>query len=274
MNGSLPRILRHGAIALVAAGALAGCVSSTNGSVAAGGRKQLLLVSEDEVIQGAQQAFNQQNSQARAKGALITSGAEYNRVNTIMRRLVPQVGVFRQDAVRWPWELVLINSNELNAHVMPGGKVTVYTGIIRRLNLSDDELAVIIGHEMAHALREHSREQISQQQAGDTLLQLGGSLLGLGQGGMQMAGMAKQLAVDLPYSRNMETEADIYGLELTARAGYDPRASISLWNKMAAAGAGQEASFFSTHPGAADRTARLQAAMPKVMPLYERARRR
>ena len=252
----------------------AGCASTTSGSVAAGGkgRSQLLLVSSDEVMQQSLQYYEQQNKQARAKGELITSGAEWSRVSAIMQRLVPQVGAFRPDAAKWPWQLVLINEDTVNAHVMAGGKITFYTGLIRKLKLTDDEIAAVMGHEMAHALREHSREKMSQSAAGDLAVSIGGALLGLGSGATQLASMGKQLALDLPFSRSMESEADLYGLELAARAGYDPRAAITLWQKMAQASGSSGPGFMSTHPSSGDRIAALQGAVPRVMPLYEAAR--
>ena len=265
------------AAAFVCAALLAaGCASTTSGSVAAGGkgRSQLLLVSSDQVMQQSLQYYEQQNQQARAKGDLITSGAEWNRVNAVMLRLVPQMGAFRPDAARWPWQLVLIDEDTVNDHVMAGGKITVYTGLIRKLKLSDDEIAAVMGHEMAHALREHTREKMSQSAAGDLAISIGGALLGAGEGVQQMAGLGKQLALDLPFSRGMESEADLYGLELAARAGYDPRAAVTLWQKMAQAGGSNGPGFLSTHPAPGDRMAALEAAIPKVMPLYEAARRK
>jgi predicted Zn-dependent protease len=269
-------IFRPLAAALAAALLAAGCASTTTGSVAAGGsgRSQLLLVSSEQVMQQSLQYYSKQNTEARSDGKLITSGAEWNRVNTIMQRLVPHVAVFRPDATRWPWQLVLINEDTINAHVMAGGKITFYTGIIRQLKLTDDEIAAIMGHEMAHALREPTREKMSQSAAGDLAVSIGGALLGLGQGGQQLAGLGKQLALDLPFSRHMESEADLYGLELAARGGYDPRAAVTLWQKMARQGGGGGPSFLSTHPASNDRMAALQAAMPRVMPLYEQARAR
>jgi predicted Zn-dependent protease len=253
----------------------AGCVSTTSGSVATGGkgRSQLLLVSSEQVMQQSLQYYDEQNREARAKGQLVTSGAEWSRVNAVMQRLVPQVAVFRPDAARWPWQLVLINEDTVNAHVMAGGKITFYTGLIRKLRLTDDEIAAVMGHEMAHALREHTREKISQAAAGDLAISIGGALLGVGQGAVQMASLGKQLALDLPFSRGMESEADLYGLELAARAGYDPRAAITLWQKMAQLG-GDGPGFLSTHPSSGDRLASLERAMPRVLPLYEAARRR
>ena len=271
----LSRTATHCAAWLGAALLAAGCASTTSGSVAAGGqgRSQLLLVSSDAVMQQSLQYYEQQNRQARAKGELITSGPEWSRVNAIMQRLTPQVAVFRPDAARWPWQLVLIDEDTINAHVMAGGKITVYTGLIRKLRLTDDEIAAVMGHEMAHALREHTREKMSQAAAGDLAIAIGGALLGVGEGGQQLAGLGKQLALDLPFSRGMESEADLYGLELAARAGYDPRAAVTLWQKMAQAGGSNGPGFLSTHPAPGDRMAALQAAIPKVMPLYEAARR-
>jgi len=251
---------------------LLACGSTTKSSVAGGNRSQLLLVSADTVNQASLQFYAQQNAEARKKGELITSGAEYNRVHTIMQRMVPQVGVFRDDATAWKWELVLIDEPDVNAHVMAGGKITFYTGLIRKLNLSDDEIAAVMGHEISHALREHTREKMSQQQAAGLVVGVGGALLGAGQAGMQVANMAKSLALDLPFSRSMETEADEFGLELAARAGYNPKAAITLWDKMGKGGSGGP-SFLSTHPAPADRMANLAALQPKVQPLYETATR-
>ncbi len=270
----MPPHRRFLATALASALLAAGCASTTTGSVATDGRSrsQLLLVSSETVTQQSLQYYNEQNAEARKDGTLITSGPEYQRVYKVMQRLVPQVATFRPDAARWPWQLVLINEDTVNAHVMAGGKITFYTGLIRKLKLTDDEIAAVMGHEMAHALREHSREKMSQSAAGDLAVSIGGALLGLGSGATQMASMGKQLALDLPFSRSMESEADLYGLELAARAGYDPRAAVTLWQKMAQLGGGGGPAFMSTHPASADRIAALQASVPRVMPLYEAAR--
>ena len=169
---------------------------------------------------------------------------------------------------------MLIDDDTVNAHVMAGGKITFYTGLIRKLKLTDDEIAAVMGHEMAHALREHTREKMSQSAAGDLAIAVGGALLGAGEGAVQLASLGKQLALDLPFSRGMESEADLYGLELAARAGYDPRAALTLWQKMAQAGGGRGPAFLSTHPAPGDRMQALEVAMPKVMPLYEAAKGR
>ena len=252
---------------------LMGCGTTTKDTAAGRHRSQLLIVSAEEVNQSSLQFYAQQNAEARKKGELITSGPEFNRVYAIMQRMVPQVGVFREDARNWNWELVLINEDTVNAHVMAGGKITFYTGLIRKLNLSDDEIAAVMGHEISHALREHTREKMSQQQATELLFAVGGAAAGAGAGTMQMASMAKKIALDLPFSRSMESEADEYGLELAARAGYNPQAAISLWDKMAKLGSGGGPGFLSTHPAPGDRKATLTALQPTMQPLYEAALR-
>lgn len=260
-------------IALACASLLVACASSTKTSAVGGSRSQLLLVSADSVNAASLQFYAQQNDAARKKGELVTSGAEYNRVLAIMQRMIPQVGVFRDDAPGWKWELVLIDEPTVNAHVMAGGKITFYTGLIRKLQLTDDEIAAVMGHEISHALREHTREKMSQQQASSLALSVGGALLGAGQTTMQVAGIAKTLAMDLPFSRGMETEADEFGLELSARAGYNPKAAISLWEKMDRQGGGNGANFLSTHPAPGDRMGNLASLQAKVQPLYEAAQR-
>jgi predicted Zn-dependent protease len=157
---------------------------------------------------------------------------------------------------------------------MPGGKMAVYTGIIDQLKLTDDELAAIMGHEIAHALREHGRERVSQQMATATAVGVAGALLGLGSGGTDLAGMVAQVTFTLPNSRGHEQEADRIGVELAARAGYDPRAAVSVWQKMAqAAGSGGSPEILSTHPSPASRIKDLEDYSARVMPLYQAARR-
>lgn len=256
---------------------LAGCASTTKPNVVGSNRQQLLLVSAESVNQKSIQFYQEQNAEARKKGELVTSGPEYQRVYAVMQRMVPQVAAFRDDAARWKWELVLIDEPEVNAHVMAGGKITFYTGLIRKLQLTDDEIAAVMGHEISHALREHTREKMSQQQAGNVVLiagAVGAAVAGRGDVGtvLGVGTLAKTIALDLPFSRAMESEADEYGLELSARAGYDPRAAITLWDKMARLGGGGS-SFLSTHPAPGDRKTALTALQPKVLPLYEAAQR-
>ncbi len=262
--------MKHTLTYIIAGGLMLGCATTTEQGVTGKNRSQLLLVSAEQVQTTSLQYYQQEKTDASKKGVLITSGAEYDRVARIMNRMIPQVAVFRKDALNWKWELVLIDEATINAHVMAGGKVTFYTGLIRGLKLSDDEIAAVMGHEMSHALREHTREKMSQEELGQAVIAVGGAALGLGEGSMQLAGMAKQLGLDLPFSRKMESEADVFGLEFSARSGYDPRAAITLWDKMAAKGGGTP-QFLSTHPSPSNRKAELEKLMPKVLPLYQPA---
>lgn len=250
--------------------------SSTTGAGAVGvNRNQLLMVSEQQIMQLSNQTYQQELQQARAQSALDTNPAQLARLEGIANRLIAQVPAYRPDSQTWPWEVHVIKSNQLNAHVLPGGKIVFYSGIIDRLNLTDDEIAAIMGHEMAHALREHTRERMSRQVATQTGIGLAASVLGLSSGQAQLAGLAGDLGLSLPNSRTQETEADLMGLELMARGGYDPNAAISLWKKMQnVEGRGEPPQFLSTHPVSANRIANIQAMLPKVMPLYNQSKYR
>ena len=252
---------------------LTGCSSTTSTGAVGVDRQQLLLVSSEQVQQLSAQSYNKNIQEARARGLLDTNKAQLNRLKNISNRLIGQVGVYRPDAAKWKWEVHTIKSNDLNAFVMPGGKIMFYTGIIDRLNLSDDEIAAIMGHEMSHALREHSRERLSRQYATQTGIGVAASIFGLSQGQAELANVAGDLGLSRPHSRTQEAEADQIGLELMARAGYNPNASISLWKKMISASNGSSPQFLSTHPNPSNRIQNLQALMPKVMPLYQQAKR-
>ena len=232
------------------------------------------LVSADEIEQAAAQQYAKMMSEARAKGALVSSGdAQLRRLRAIAQRIIPYTGQWNERASQWRWEVNLIRSKEINAFCMPGGKIAFYTGILDRLSLTDDEAAMIMGHEMAHALREHASERIGKTQATGIGLSLAARLLGLGDLGDVAANIGTQL-LTLNFSREDESEADLVGLELAARAGYAPQAGASLWRKMAAAsGGGGNLAFLSTHPSGPQRIRDLQANEPKVQGLYERARR-
>jgi predicted Zn-dependent protease len=157
---------------------------------------------------------------------------------------------------------------------MPGGKIAFYSGLIKQLNLSDQEIAIVMGHEISHALREHSREQVSQAVAAQATIDIGAALLGLGSGSAQLASTAYEALLATKFSRVDENEADRMGLELSARAGYDPRAGISLWQKMMQANrSGRPPEFLSTHPAESNRIQQIEALLPAVIPLYEAARR-
>lgn len=254
---------------------LGGCQTTTRGGAVGGDRKQLLLVSSQELDQVAAQSYAKLKADAAAQGRLNRDRALLARVTAIANRLEPETRVFRSDAPGWDWEVNVITSDQVNAFCMPGGRIIVYTGLASELKLSDEELAVIIGHEMSHALREHSREQVSQAIAAQTAIGVGTSVLGLGQGSADIAGVGYQALVATRFSRTDENEADRMGLELTARGGYDPRAGVTLWQKMINAnGSSQPPAFVSRHPTDRSRIQAIQSLLPTVLPLYEAARRR
>lgn len=254
--------------------ALAACetVQTTRSGVVGVDREQKMAVSAESIEQASRQQYAQVIAAARKKGALNQNPSHVNRVRTISRRIIQQVPAFRPDAARWNWEVNVLTSPEINAWAMPGGKIAVYSGLIEKLNLSDDELAAVIGHEISHALREHSRERASEQAiagAGISILSAAAGLGDLGQQGLQYAYMG---LLGLPNSRQHETEADRIGVELAARAGYDPRAAVSLWQKMGQASSGEPPKFMSTHPPRAERLSDLTEYSRRVMPLYEQAK--
>ncbi len=264
-------------IALLAAAvcALNGCASTTSGGAVGAERKQLLLVSSAQLEQMAAQSYAQLQTDASKKGTLNTDAALTGRVRAIAARIEPHTAVFRRDAPGWKWEVSVINSKELNAFCMPGGKIAFYSGLITQLNLNDAEIAVVMGHEISHALREHSREQVSQAIAAQATIDIGSALLGLGSGSAGLASTAYQALIATKFSRVDENEADRMGLELTARAGYDPRAGISLWQKMMKANqGGRPPEFLSTHPAETNRIQQIESLLPAVIPLYDAARRR
>jgi predicted Zn-dependent protease len=255
--------------------ALGGCETTTSGGAVGANRSQLMLVSSGELNQMAAQSYAKLQADASHKGALNQDQAMLARVRTIASRLEPQTRVFRPDAPGWHWEVNVISSNELNAFCMPGGKIMVYSGLITQLHLTDDEIAVVLGHEIAHALREHSREQVSQAIAAQTAIGIGTALLGLGDGSAGLANAGYEALIATRFSRNDETEADRIGLELTARAGYDPRAGVTLWQKMTnASQGGRPPEFLSSHPADSSRVQEIQSLLPTVMPLYLAARQR
>ncbi len=231
------------------------------------------LVPAEELENAASEQYAKLLAEARAKGALASSGnPQLQRLRNIASRLVPQSAQWNDRARQWRWDVNLLGSKQINAFCMPGGKIAFYTGILDQLNLSDDEAAMIMGHEMAHALREHARARIAKSQGTGTLLSLGAQLLGLGQLGDVAASLGTQL-LTLRFSREDEKDADLVGLEIAARGGYNPQAAVSLWEKMGRAGGGAGGpSFLSTHPSGPERIQQLQANVPKVQGLYQRAR--
>jgi predicted Zn-dependent protease len=268
------------AAAVVSVLAVVGCqsVETTEGGVVGVDRRQSMtsLVSAKEIEQQAAQEYGQLMAQAQKKGVLNQNPQQLQRVRAAAQRLIPHTRVFRPDATAWKWEANVLTSKDVNAWCMPGGKIAVYTGLIERLNATDDELAAVMGHEIAHALREHARERIGRQMATQTGTTLGAIALEIFTGvriDPQLAGTVSQAAFVLPNSREAEQEADRIGVELAARAGYDPRAAITLWQKMAKLGGGSQPEWLSTHPSHETRLKDLEIYAQKVMPLYQAASR-
>jgi predicted Zn-dependent protease len=248
-----------------------GCASTTKPGIVGISRQQLLLVPASTVEQAALANYTQQALKAKDAGRLV-SGPEYGRLLRIATRVQAQVPVFREDTAQWKWELILIDApTTINATCAPGGKITFYTGIIRKLELNDDEIAAVMGHEIAHALREHGRERMSQALASNVLTQAAFMRSNNAQANTAMANEVSKYLFLLPNSRENESEADKIGLELAARAGYDPRAAITLWKKMSVASGGKTPEFLSTHPSNERRIAELSALIPAVMPLFNGA---
>lgn len=234
------------------------------------GRKQLVLVSEEQAQASSAQAYTQALAEARKQGKLSTDATLNARVKRITDRLIVQAGTMYPPSRDWKWSVAVIRDPSLNAWCMPGGKMAIYTGIIEKLKLTDDEIAQIMGHEIAHALLGHGREQMSR-----AIAMQGGMTLGSLVVGHDLSGLAPvaDLALTLPHSRASESEADRYGVELAARAGYDPRAAVRLWEKMASASSNGIPQFLSTHPSADNRIQALTALVPQMLPIYEKARK-
>ena len=251
-----------------------GCATTTKDSVSGVNRSQLLLLPASQVTSMSAQAYTQTIAEAKKKNTLNVNPAQLERVRTISNRLIAQVGVFRPDAVNWKWEVNVEKNDQLNAYCMPGGKIMVYSGMMEKLQATDDELAAVIGHEMSHALREHGRERMSQAYVQQFGLQALAAVFtsSAGSAAVQAAGAGSQLFFALPNSRLQETEADRMGLELAARAGYNPDAAVTLWQKMTSMNKGAPPQFLSTHPASENRIADLKALAPKVRPLYEAAK--
>ena len=232
------------------------------------------LVSAEDVERSAAQQYQQMMGQASAKNALAPrDNAQVVRLRAIATKIIPFTLEWNPRARDWKWEVNLIGSNQINAFCMPGGKIAFYSGILEQLKLTDDEVAMVMGHEIAHALREHARERMGKNAATSIGASVLGSLFGLGQLGQTVTNYGAQL-LTLQFSREDESEADLVGMELAARAGYNPQAGVSLWNKMGAASKGAPPQWLSTHPSGSSRIADIERNLPKVLPLYERARPR
>ena len=272
LRGSIVRATQIVGLALVIG--WAGVVYAGEGreGVQVGGTSAFAkLVPAEQLERSSSQQYAMMLSQAAEKRALAPQdNAQLKRLRAIASRIIPFALDWNPRARDWRWEVNLLGSNQINAYCMPGGKIAFYTGILKTLQLTDDEVAVVMGHEIAHALREHARERIGKNAATNIGVSVVSQLLNLGQLGQTVTNYGAQL-LTLEFSREDETEADLVGMELAARAGFDPRAGVSLWRKMSAANKNAPPQWLSTHPSGATRIAEIEANLPKVMPLYERA---
>jgi predicted Zn-dependent protease len=236
------------------------------------------LVPADQVERQAALQYRETLAEAAKQQALAPAdNAQLKRLREIAQKIIPFANEWNPRVSQWKWEVNLIGSNQINAYCMPGGKIVFYTGIIKTLNLSDDEIAVVMGHEMAHALREHARERMGKSTATQGLARLGGLLasswLGIDPNLADAVAQGGANLLNLKFGREDESEADLVGMELAARAGFDPRAGVTLWQKMAAANKGAPPQWLSTHPSSSSRIADMEASLPQVMPLYERTKK-
>ena len=224
----------------------------------------------------AAQQYVQTMQEAQQKHALAPDNhPQVIRLRAIAAKLIPFALRWNERAPQWKWEVNLLASKQINAYCMPGGKIAFYTGILDSLKLTDDEVAIVMGHEIAHALREHGAERAGKTMAanlGVKALELFAGLKGYDPalagavgGGVAKVGM-------LSFSRGDETEADVVGLDIAARAGYDPRAGVALWQKMGMANKAAPPKWLSTHPAGTDRIAEIRRRLPEVMPLYVHAK--
>ena len=265
---ALPNALVLSAAALCASTALA-----REGVEVGGNSSFSKLVSAGQVEQQATVQYQQLLQEAASKRALAPDNhPQLLRLRAISQKIIPFSYEWNDRAKGWKWEVNLIGSQQINAFCMPGGKIAFYTGILDKLKLTDDEVAMIMGHEVAHALREHARERMGKSAATNIGANLLSQLLGAGQLGQQALGAGAQL-LSLKFGREDESEADLVGMELAARAGYDPRAGVTLWQKMGAASSGAPPQWLSTHPAGTTRIADIEQNLPKVMPLYEKAKK-
>jgi predicted Zn-dependent protease len=229
------------------------------------------MASAQQIEQAASQQYRQMLQQASDKRALgPKEHPQVQRLRAIAQRIVPFTAECNEAARNWRWEVNLIGSDQLNAFCMPGGKIAFFYGILAKLQLDDDEVAAIMGHEVSHALLEHARERLGKNMATRGAIEIGAALLGLGSAGRLLGDMGGQL-LTLRFSRDDESEADALGLILAAKAGYNPRAGVTLWQKMLAANKGAPPQWLSTHPSGDTRIKDMEARLPRVAPLYAAA---
>ncbi|MES2019437.1 MAG: M48 family metallopeptidase [Pseudomonadota bacterium] len=235
------------------------------------------LAPEQVVEQQSRQQYLQMMQEAANKGVLApVTNMQLVRLRAIAKRLTPNAARWNPEAAKWEWQVNLLESSEVNAFCMPGGRVAFYSGILTKLTLNDDEVAAVMGHEIAHALREHGREQMVKSTGTNVLMRLGGALVasifGVDPSVTDTVARYGAQFISLKFSRDDEREADLIGLDLAARAGFDPRAGIKLWQKMSALNKGLPLAWLSTHPGGAERIKQMNDHMNVLLPVYARAK--
>lgn len=234
------------------------------------GRRQLMLVSEQQAISASKAAYAQTLKPLSEEGKVDNDPALKKRVTVITERLVAQAVRLRPETARWDWSIKVIDEPEtVNAWSMAGGKMAIYTGLIEKLHATDDEIAQVMGHEIAHALANHQAEQMSVALATSAGVAVAGAVSDHPELVTTGAAAAAAVAITLPNSRTAETEADRIGIEMAAKAGYDPRAAVSLWEKMSKAGGSKPPQFLSTHPAPENRLRTLNALIPRMLPYYQ-----
>ncbi len=254
-------------VILLALALLVACATSMTG------RKQLMLVSESEAISASAEAYPQMLKPYKEKGKLDNDPAMTKRVTDITNRLIAVAKQMRPETKDWKWSIKVIDDPDVvNAWCMAGGKMAFYSGLIKKLDATDDEIAQVMGHEISHALANHSAERMSVAMA--TALGVAAFGMATDSNAATLAGvaLAAKLAVELPNSRSSEAEADRIGIELAAKAGFDPHAAVSLWQKMAKVGGSGPPQFLSTHPAPENREKTLKSLIPQMMPYYEQYR--
>lgn len=222
--------------------------------------------------------YAQVKQEARSKRAVDTQSATARRIQTVFQRMRPFAEQANKTGVPFDWEMTVIRSDELNAWAMPGGKMAFYTGLVEKLNLNDAEIAAIVGHEMTHALAEHSKKDVGQKVLTGLATEIGGSILQANTGiDSRVLGVSTSIlseyGIDKPFSRSQEYEADAGGLRLMAQAGYNPEAALTVWDKMNKVNDNNNTlnSIISTHPNNNDRIAAMRKLLPEVMPVYQNA---
>ena len=236
------------------------------------GRRQLMLVSEDQAIAASKEAYLSQMSELDSKGQILRKGPQVERVNEITNRLIAQAIIMRPATENWEWNVEVINDPDVvNAWCMAGGRMAIYTGLLDQLDATDDEIAQVMGHEISHALANHTAERMSIAMASSLGVLVAGVASDRPGITMAAAAGAAKVAVELPNSRESEAEADRIGIELAAKAGYDPAAAVTLWQKMGEVGGEGPPAFLSTHPSPGQRQEKLAALIPEMQPYYEAA---